>query len=261
MVSKENKEETIQFFEDKNYFNYPKEKVAFFVQGEMPLIGEDGEFLLDKEGKVMLASDGNGSIYRSMKEKGILKDMKQKNIEWVYICSVDNVLLQMVEPVLLGLTIERNNQIASKTIVKKNPEERVGVFCKKNGKPSVIEYTELPADMAKMIDENKELIFGEAHIMCNLFSLNAIETISEKTLPYHIAFKKINHYVEGKLIEPKEPNCYKFEQFIFDSFPFFENITLLRGKREEDFAPVKNKEENDSPKTAIELYNNYWKTF
>lgn len=259
MVSRDNEEETIKFFEDKNYFNYPKEQVTFFMQGEMPLIGEDGEFLLDKEGKIMFASDGNGSIYSSMKEKGILKDMKKRKIEWVYICSVDNVLLQMVEPVLLGLTIEQKNEIASKTIVKKNPEERVGAFCKKNGKPYVIEYTELPENMAKMTDEKGELLYGEAHIMCNLFSINAIEMIAEKTLPYHIAFKKISHYIEGNLVEPENPNAYKFEQFIFDSFPLFENITLLRGKREEDFAPVKNKEGNDSPKTAAELYNNYWK--
>lgn len=259
MVSKENREETIQFFKEKEYFGYKKEKVIFFTQGEMPLIGEDGEFLLDEKGKIQLASDGNGSIYDSMKKSGIIENMKQNKVEWVYICSVDNVLLQMVEPVLLGLTIEQKNEIASKTIVKKNPQERVGVFCKKNNKPSVIEYTELPTDMAEMVDENNELIFGESHIMCNLFSINAIETIAEKTLPYHIAFKKINHYIEGKLVEPKEPNCYKFEQFIFDGFSFFKNITLLRGKREEDFAPVKNKEGNDSPKTAIELYNKYWK--
>ena len=259
MVSRENKDETVKFFEEKNYFNYPKEKVTFFIQGEMPLIGEDGEFLLDNEGKIMLASDGNGSIYRAMKETKILEDMKEKNIEWVYICAVDNVLLQMVEPVLLGLTIEQRNEIASKTIVKANPEERVGVFCIKNGKPSVIEYTELPEDMAKLRDEKGELVFGESHIMCNLFSIKAIERIAEETLPYHVAFKKMNHYIDGKLIEAKKPNSYKFEQFIFDSFPLFENITLLRGKREEDFAPVKNKEGVDSPETAAEIYNNYWK--
>lgn len=259
MTSKENNKDTIAFFKEKNYFGYPKESINFFMQGEMPLLGKEEEFLLDKKTKIQFASDGNGSIYRSMKENGILEDMKQKKVEWVYICSVDNILLQMVEPVLLGLTIEQKNEIASKTIVKNSPEERVGVFCKKNGKPSVIEYTELPRKMAELRDEKGELVFGESHIMCNLFSLHALETIAEKTLPYHVAIKKINHYREGKLIEEKEPNSYKFEQFIFDSFPFFENITLLRGKREEDFAPVKNKEGNDSPQTAIELYNKYWK--
>ncbi len=259
MVSKENKNQTIAFFEENNYFSYPKEQIKFFEQGEMPLLGENKQFLFNKEGNIMLASDGNGSIYRSMKEKGILQDMKQKGIEWIFIGSVDNVLLKMIEPVLLGLTIKQNNQIASKTIVKISPEERVGVFCKKNGKPSVIEYTELPKELAELRDENGELTYGESHIMCNLFSLSALEKIAKETLPYHIAIKKINYYKEGKLVEAKEPNCYKFEQFIFDSFPFFENITLLRGKREEDFAPVKNKEGNDSPETARKLYEEYWK--
>ena len=110
-----------------------------------------------------------------------------------------------------------------------------------------------------MTDENDNLVFGESHIMCNLFSIDAIEEIAKRNLPYHIALKKIKYYENSKIIEPIEPNAYKFEQFIFDSFPLFENITLLRGKREEDFAPVKNKEGVDSPKTAIELYNNYWK--
>ena len=253
MVSKENRTQTIVFFEENNYFEYPKQQIVFFEQGEMPLLGKNKQFLFNKEGNIMLASDGNGSIYRSMKENGILEDMRQKNIEWIFIGSVDNVLLKMVEPVLLGLTIKQNNQIASKAIVK------VGVFCKKNGKPSVIEYTELPKELAELRDENGELVYGESHIMCNLFSLSALEKIAEKTLPYHIAVKKINYYKEGSFIEAKEPNCYKFEQFIFDSFPFFENITLLRGKREEDFAPVKNKEGNDSPETARRLYEEYWK--
>ena len=258
MVSRENKKDTIEFFEEKNYFGYKKESIKFFMQGEMPLLDEDKQFLPDEKGKIQFASDGNGSIYTSMKKNGILKDMKYKNIEWVYISSVDNILVKMVEPMLLGLTIEQQNDIASKTILKDSPDERVGVFCRRNNKPSVIEYTELPEEMCEMVNENGELVFGEAHIMCNLFSIKALEKIAEENLPYHVALKKINYYSDGKLVIPDKPNAYKFEQFIFDSFALFDNITLLRGKREEDFAPVKNKEGKDSPETAVELYNKYW---
>lgn len=259
MTSRENNNETIEFLKKYNYFGYPENKIKFFIQGELPILNKEGKLLLNKEGKIEQASDGNGSIYKSMKKSGIISDMKQNQIEWVYICSVDNILLKIIEPVLLGLTITQQNEIASKTIVKANPKERVGVFCRKNNKPSVIEYTELPEEMSKMRDKNEELIYGEAHIMCNLFSLNAIEKIGTENLPYHIALKKINYYENNKKIEPTEPNAYKFEAYIFDAFSFFENITLLRGKREEDFAPVKNKEGIDSPETAIKLYNNYWR--
>ena len=118
MTSRENHKETVQFLEEKNYFGYPKQSVKFFTQGELPLISTEGKLLLDEKGNIKEASDGNGSIYRAMQEKGILEDMKNKNIEWVYISSVDNVLLQLVEPVLLGLTIAQGNEIASKSIVK-----------------------------------------------------------------------------------------------------------------------------------------------
>ena len=258
MVSKDNEDFTKEFLKENNYFGYPKDSIEFFRQGEMPLLDLNKEFLLDKEGKIQFASDGNGSIYSSMKKSGILDDMKKRQVEWIYICSVDNILLKIIEPLLLGLAIKNKTEIASKTIEKNSPDERVGVFCKRNGKISVIEYSELPKEMSEMTNEEGKLVFGDAHIMCNLFSLNALEKIANASLPYHVALKKINHYIDGEKIIPEEPNAYKFEQFIFDGFGFFDNITLLRGKREEDFAPVKNKEGNDSPKTAIELYNKYW---
>ena len=259
MTSKENHQETVAFLEEKKYFGYPKEAVTFFIQGEMPLINQEGKLLLDENGMIKQASDGNGSIYRAMEKEGIIQNMREKQIEWVYICSVDNVLLQMVEPVLLGLTISQNNQVASKSIVKNSAKERVGAFCKRNGKPSVIEYSELPEDMAQMRDEKGELVFGESHIMCNLYTVDAIEKIAKQKLPYHKAFKKISYYQEGKYIEPKEENAYKFEEFIFDGFAFFDNMTIMRGKREEDFAPVKNEKGIDSPETASKLYEQYWK--
>ena len=109
------------------------------------------------------------------------------------------------------------------------------------------------------VDNNGELKYGESHIMCNLFTIDAIEKISKEPLIYHSAFKK-NSYIdeEGKEVIPDEPNSYKFEAFIFDSFELFDDIAILRGKREDDFAPVKNKEGVDSPKTAKELYEKFW---
>lgn len=128
-----------------------------------------------------------------------------------------------------------------------------------NGHPKVIEYSELPEKMAEEVDDDGELKYGESHIMCNLFSIDAIEKVSKEVLMYHSAFKK-NSYIDenGREIIPEEPNSYKFESFIFDSFEFFDDIAILRGKREDDFAPVKNKEGVDSPKTAKELYEKYW---
>ena len=256
MTSEDNNKQTIDFFEKHDYFNYPRSNVRFFKQGNMPLLNEEGKLVIDEKGSIKYASNGNGAIFKAMKQDGILDDMKEKGIEWVFIGAVDNPILNMVDETLLGLTIKEKNQIGSKSIVKAYPEEKVGVFCRKNNKLKIIEYSEMPKDVINLSDENGELMFGESHIMCNLFSIKALEKIAEQELPYHSAHKKINYIgADGKLIEAKEPNAYKFEQFIFDGFRYFNDITILRGKREEDFAPIKNKKGLDSPETAIKLYN------
>ena len=259
MTSKENNADTVEFLEKNNYFGYDKNKVTIFKQSELPLVDTEGKFLINKEYKIKEASDGNGGTYSSLRASGCLADMKEKGIKWVFIGSVDNALLKMIDVTLLGMAVKKGVQIASKSVAKANPQERVGVFCKMNNHPKVIEYTELPEKMAEEVDSDGELKFGESHIMCNLYTIDAIEKISKEPLINHTAFKK-NSYIDenGKEVIPTEPNSYKFESFIFDAFEFFDDIAILRGKREDDFAPVKNREGVDSPKTAKELYEKYW---
>ena len=259
MTSRENHEDTVAFLEKNNYFGYDKKSVVIFTQSELPLVDVEGKLLINKDKKIKEASDGNGGTYSSLRKSGCLADMKEKGIKWIFIGSVDNALLKMVDITFLGMAMKQGVQIASKSVVKANPNERVGVFCKMNGHPKVIEYTELPPKMAQEVDENGELKYGESHIMCNLYTIDAIEKVSTEHLMYHSAFKK-NSYIDenGKEVIPEEPNSYKFESFIFDAFEFFDDIAILRGSREDDFAPVKNKEGVDSPKTAKELYEKYW---
>lgn len=260
MTSNENNEDTVSFLEENNYFGYPKEYVYIFEQGKLPLLDEQGKLLVGKDGIIKEASNGNGGIFNSMLKKGAIEDMDKRGIEWVFIGSVDNILLKNVDVLLLGLTASRGNQIGTRTVLKRSPDEKVGVLCKQNNRVKVIEYTELPDDIAGITDNNGELVFGESHIMCNLFNINAVKRSSTKELEYHVAFKKSNYLdKEGNLIEPDKANAYKFEQFIFDSFKLFDDIAILRGKREEDFAPVKNMAGDDSPETAKKLYENYWK--
>lgn len=260
MVSDENSKETKEFLEKYKYFGYPKKHVYFFEQGKLPLLDERGKLLIGENGLIKEASNGNGGIFNSMLKRGAIDDMDKRGIEWVFIGSVDNILLKYVDVVLIGLAVSKGSKIGTRTVLKRNMNEKVGVFCKQNNKIRVIEYTEMPENIAGIKHDNGELVFGESHIMCNLFSIDAIKRASTKELEYHIAFKKCNYIDKnGNLIKPKEPNVYKFEQFIFDSFKLFEDIAILRGKREEDFAPIKNLEGEDSPETAKKLYENYWK--
>ena len=258
MTSPENHDETVEFFEKDDYFQYSKEYIEFFNQGELPLLDKNGKLLLGDNGLIKLASDGNGGIFYSMAKHGIIEDMKKNGIEWIFIGSVDNLLVKYVDTLLLGLAIKQNVKIATRTIIKNDPYEKVGVLCKKNGRVNVIEYTEIPEDMRFAINEQGEMIFGESHIMCNLYNIEAIEKASTKEMKYHVAEKRIKYINEnGELVVPEEENCYKFEKFIFDSFCLFDDIAILRGKREEDFAPIKNKTGVDSPESAKKLYEEY----
>ena len=259
MTSNENNLATVNFFEEHNYFGYPKDAIHFFKQGELPMVGTDGKILLNESGLIKLAANGHGGIFESMCKSNVLEDMKSKRIEWVFIGGVDNVLAKMVDPVLMGLCINNNTLAGGKSLVKAGPKEKVGVFCKRNGKPSVVEYTEITEEMANAKDENGELVFGESHIICNLFNIKALENISKNSLPYHSAFKKATYMNEEKQIVTSDtPNAYKFEAFIFDAFSTLDDMSILRVKREEEFAPVKNATGVDSPETAKTLYLNYW---
>ena len=193
MTSNENNDEIVKFMEEHNYFGYDKEYIGFFEQGELPLITEDGQILLDENYNIKKASDGNGSIFKSMYIKGVLEDMKTKGIEWVYIGSIDNVLLKMVDTLLMGVAIKEGSEIATRSIFKNCPTERIGSLCIQDGKVKVIEYSELPQDMIEAKDEDGEILFGESHVMCNLFSIKALEKISLQNLQYHKAHKKYSY--------------------------------------------------------------------
>lgn len=259
MTSEENNKQTVDFFESNNFFGYEREKVMFFKQGQLPMCDTEGKILIDETGLIKEAADGHGGVFESMRKDGVIADMKNKGIEWVFIGGVDNVLAKMVDSVLTGLSIKNNVLAAGKSVVKAGPKERVGVFCKRNGKPSVIEYTEITEEMAEAQDKSGNLLFGESHILCNLFNIKAIENISEKKLPYHSAFKKAKYInAKGELVVPEKPNAYKFEAFLFDAFESLEDMTIMRVKREEEFAPVKNAEGVDSPETARKLYKDFY---
>ncbi len=263
MTSKENNEETTKFFKEHKYFGYEKDKnLFFFTQGELPMMDTEGKILIGEDGLIKLAADGHGGIYESLVKTEMTKKMKEMGVEWVFIGGVDNCLVKMVDPVLMGIAIDKKVTVACKSVVKANPHEKVGVFCRRNGKPNVIEYTEITDEMAEATDKNGELLYGESHILCNLFSVEAVERMGAAPLPYHVAYKKASYLdKDGNVVVPDSPNAYKFEAFLFDAFSEVDDMAILRVKREEEFAPVKNADSAgvDCPSTARELYKRFYK--
>lgn len=199
-----------------------------------------------------------GGALRSLKRANLIEDMKQKGVKWVYVSGVDNILAKFVDPLLLGLLESNEKEAALISIEKTNPKEKVGLICKKNNKIGVVEYTEITDELANMRDDYGSLVYADSNSNLYCYRIDELEKVADENLPYHTAFKKATYMDEnGKVIKGKEPNAYKFESFIFDSFEMIEDVIVLRLKREDSFAPIKNKEGSDSPETAKKLYNDY----
>ena len=256
MTSEQNNDETVAFFEKNNYFGYDENYIKFFKQGELPLLDENGKVILKEKDEIFMAPDGNGGIFRALGNSGILSEMKKNGVKYLAVGNVDNILIHMVDPLAIGLMIDKNAKILSKSFMKPRWDGKWGVFCKMDGKLGVIEYIETPEELLRACNSEGELLYGDAHFGCNFFTIDLLEKIENEKLPMHAAFKKNFHV--NSTGEHEEINAYKFEAFIFDVFSATDDVIILRIEKDKEFAPVKNKEGNESPETAVELYKKFY---
>lgn len=255
MTSRENHKDTVAFFEAHNYFGYNKDDILFFRQFMLPMIDFEGKVVMDSKATVKEGADGHGGIFRAMAACGIVEDMRKRGVEWIFVGGIDNVLVKLCDPLFVGFLAKNGYRLGGKSLIKRDAKEKAGVFCKRDGRPYVVEYTEISDEMAELRDSQGTFVYGDAHILCNMFRIDALEAMGSKGLPYHVAVKKASYVGEdGQVVVPESPNAYKFEAFIFDAFSQYDEMGILRVERETEFAPVKNKTGEDSPETARALY-------
>ena len=255
MTSTNNYFDTIDFFEQNNFFYYPRDNILFFTQENLPIIDIDKKLILSEIYKINFASNGNGNLFSALKKANLLKDMDQRNLEWLFVSGVDNVLLDPLDSVFIGYTISTNYEIGSKTLFKENPKDTSWVFARKDGNPAIVDCENFVEELSKITDENGNFLYREKNMLAHLFSLNAVKKMSDISLPYHRAFRK-NPFVnyEGMKQVPDKPNIYKFEQFVFDAFRYFDDIALLRVDPGKEFAPIKDFNGPYNPEVAAEKY-------
>jgi UDP-N-acetylglucosamine/UDP-N-acetylgalactosamine diphosphorylase len=254
MTSEENHAETTGFFKERRFFGLAERDVFFFKQGEMPVVDADGKLLLASKGRLSMGPNGNGGCFLALAKSGALEDMKKRGIEHVFFYSVDNALVRVCDPHFVGFAISQGKPASSKAVIKAQPEEKVGVLCLRNGKPSVLEYSEMTEEMIYSKTADGRYLYDSANIAMHLFTRAFLEAHAGASLPFHVAHKKIAHVdADGGTVTPSAPNAYKFELFMFDLFPMAGEMAALLVRREEEFAPVKNKDGVDSPASARAL--------
>ena len=254
MTCTENYKETRVFFEKHNYFGYSSDNVFFFVQEQLPTLDTNGKLMLAGKGKVRTAPNGNGGWYASMAKTGMLRIVQNAKIEWLNVFAVDNVLQRIADPCFIGAVIESGKVSGAKVVAKAYPEERVGVLCLEDGRPSIVEYYEMTDEMINRREPDGTLSYNYGVILNYLFRVDRLDQTLSVRLPLHRAFKKIPYMtVSGEMITPEEPNAYKFETLALDMVKLQENCLAYEVDRNKEFAPVKNKTGVDSVDTAREL--------
>jgi UDP-N-acetylglucosamine/UDP-N-acetylgalactosamine diphosphorylase len=255
MTSPQNDSETRAFFADRNHFGLRPDHVHFFEQGVMPVFAPDGRILLDQKHRVSFSPDGHGGSLLALRRSGALDEMSSAGIEFISYIQVDNPLVQMIDPLFIGLHVLDDSEMSSKSIPKVDDLEKVGNFVVGDGRLQVIEYSDLPEELAHARDEQGHRQFDAGSIAIHILSRSFVErlTADEESfgLPWHRAVKKMP-YIDrtGKRVEPDSPNAVKLESFIFDAIPLARKPMLLETVRTEEFSPVKNATGVDSAQTA-----------
>lgn len=251
MTNESNDEETRAFLKEHNYFGYSEANVHFFQQEMEAAVDENGKVLLSEKGRIALSPNGNGGWFSSMQRAGYLDMLSESGVEWLNVFAVDNVLQQIADPVFIGATLASGSDSGAKVVSKNAPEERVGVLCLEDGKPSIAEYYEITEDMRNLRDENGDLLYRFGVILNYLFRVDELMQTLSTDFPLHIAHKKIP-YVDalGQKITPTENNGYKFETLVLDMVHMQNSCLAFEVDREKEFAPVKNATGVDSIETA-----------
>ena len=257
MTSDKNHNDTVSFFEEHDYFGYSKEHIKFFMQEMAPSVDFDGKLLLEAKDSLSLSPNGNGGWFSSMQRSGVIEDAKARGVEWLNIFAVDNVLQKIADPLFVGAVLEKGYISGAKVVRKNAPQERVGVLCLEDGKPSIVEYYEMTEEMVTSRREDGELTYAFGVILNYLFRIDELEKIVEQKLQTHIVEKKIPYIDDkGEFIKPETPNGYKFETLILDMIHLFDNCLPYEVVREQEFAPIKNPTGVDSVESARELLQN-----
>lgn len=257
MTSHANHEQTEQFFVAHKFFGLERGRVHFFRQGRMPAVGFDGKILLETRSSLALSPDGHGGSLRALHRSGALDLMAKEGIDTISYFQVDNPIVRCIDPAFIGFHLQAKSGMSSKMVPKAYAEEKVGHFCRQNGKVVVIEYSDMPMPMQRETNPDGSLCYSAGsiaiHIIDREFARKMAAGGEGVALPFHRADKKIATIDSaGQPVKPAKANGVKFEMFVFDALPFAENSIVIETARADDFSPVKNAEGVDSPQTSRE---------
>jgi UDP-N-acetylglucosamine/UDP-N-acetylgalactosamine diphosphorylase len=256
MTSPATHDVTLQFLSEHEYFGLPAEDVILFQQGTMYAVNEKSfDVLLSAPGEIFTGPDGHGGMLAALVKHGVLKDARSRGIDQFFYGQIDNPLLTVCDPELIGCHRLAKSELTTQVVAKTDPAEKVGVVVEIDGRTQIIEYVDLPDDASRELLPDGSLKFWAGNIAVHVFDVAFLERVAGQAdaLPFHTSRKKVP-FVDrsGQLVQPSAPNAIRFERFIFDLLPHAERALVVEVDKAVAFAPVKNddKAPTDSPTTA-----------
>lgn len=244
MTSPVTHDEQVQFLDEHRRFGLPADDVVLFRQGTMPAVdAKSGRLLLAEKDSLFLSPDGHGGTVAALAASGAIEHMRRRGIEHLFYLQVDNPLVPIADSTFIGYHLAAKSELTSMAVAKQTPQDRLGVFAMIDGQMQVIEYSDLPDDVAEKRTSDGSLYLWAGSIAVHVFSVAFLERALalKNALPFHIARKKVPFIDDsGRLVEPKEPNALKFERFIFDLLPHARNPLVVEFAEGDVFAPLKN---------------------
>ncbi len=254
MTSEKNHDATVRFLTEKNFFGYDSKHIHFFQQEMAAATDYNGKILLEEKGRMATSPNGNGGWFISLIRAGLLDTLHTEGIEYLNVFAVDNVLQRIADPVFVGATMAKNCSVGAKVVRKNAPDEKVGVMCLEDGKPSIVEYYELTEELMNAKDEKGDPAYNFGVILNYLFAVPELERVVDGDLPLHVVEKKIPHLDEnGNFVKPESPNGFKFENLVLDMIHQMDSCLPFEVEREKEFAPIKNATGVDSVESARAL--------
>jgi len=256
MTSPLNRARTEEIFRSNNYYGLDEENVFIFQQGTMPNFNPDGKVLLADKDRLSCSPDGHGGSLKALYKSGAIEDMKRRGVELISYFQVDNPLINIFDPLFIGLHVLDEAEMSSKTLIKTGPFEKVGNFCLVDGRLTIIEYSDLPDELAEKRNPDGSLTFKLGSIAIHIINRAFTERLNADgfSLPLHRALKKIPHIDEhGEPLKHSESKGVKLESFVFDAVPLASKSLILETLRPEEFAPTKNATGVDSVETTRKM--------
>ena len=244
MTSPATHQETLDYLAAHDRFGMAAEDLCVFCQGTLPAVdAATGHVLLESPDRLAVSPNGHGGMLAAFAESGAMADARRRGIRHLFYFQVDNPLVDIAGPEYLGYHILSAAEMTSQVIAKRDPLEKVGNVVDVDGRLIVIEYSDLPEDIARKTNPDGSLAIWAGSIAVHVFDLDFLRRAKDEadSLPYHIAHKKVAFIdTAGRRVEPSKPNAIKFERFIFDLMPSARNAIVIEVDAASAFAPLKN---------------------